>query len=140
MTGDWSLTVETLPLPDPGGGLPPDAVWQSPLPVARVTVQRAGGRAPGWKVLVRRDDVRWPPGASLQACLTDVGRGGSVRSSYFCSEGSYLTVGPQDALLFWGSGNPTDIGVALRLLGISVDASPGIYSARVVYTIVSGQP
>ena len=140
VSGDWSLVVEELPAPWPTGLPARDPEWVSPVPVARVTIRRAGGRSPGWQVLVRRDDARWPPGGVLQACLTDTGWGGTVESPYLCAQRSYLTVGPQDALFFWGSGNPTDIGVSLRLLGLSVDVAPGIYTAQVVYTIVPGAP
>lgn len=114
--------------------------WDSPAPVARITIRRAGGRGQGWQVFIRRADVRWPPGVTLQACLTDGGQGGTVLSDYLCQSQRFVTVGAQDALFFWGSGNPTDIGVALRLRGMSLDVEPGTYAASVVYTIVQGSP
>ena len=140
MTGSWTVVVDSLPA-DPMPGLPSGASeWRSPLPVARLTVRRAGGRSPGWQIWVHREDGTWPPSARLQICLADVGWGGTVESPYRCAQDAYLTVGSQEALLLWGSGNPTDIGVGLRLTGLSVDVVPGVYTAQVVYTIVPGTP
>jgi len=140
VSGDWTLTVEELGPPSllvPPGSPP---VWESPMPVARATIRRAGGKAQGWQVLIRRVDTLWPSGVTLEACLTDSGQGGTVQTPYWCAQGSFLTVSAQDQLFFWGSANPTDIGIGLRLSGISVDLSPGIYMTSVVYTIVASSP
>ncbi|WP_324668312.1 hypothetical protein [Geochorda subterranea] len=140
VSGDWTLTVEGVGVPTLSDlpALPTD--WESPMPVARATIRRAGGRSPGWQVLIRRVDGLWPSGVTLEACLTDQGRGGTVQSPYRCSDRSFVEVGTQDTLFFWGSGNPSDVGIGLRLSGISVDVPPGIYMTAVVYTIVAGSP
>jgi hypothetical protein len=83
-----------------------------------------------WTVVVHHAGANLPNGVSLAVKRTSSGSCGNLSGTL-----DYLVVSDQEQEIFTGLGDCTNIGLQLRLQGLSLTHGSGTYGATVIYTI-----
>ena len=127
-SGGWS---ETINVDDLESGAGSDLVGTHESGAAATIVSVTYGGA--WRIDVRRTDGTWHTDFSLHAQRTSDGTGGGTISGGT----TYLEITTVDTEFCSGTLDRSDIDGGYKLMGMSVNASPGTYNTTVTFTIVS---
>ena len=128
LTGDWSKTIGADDL-SAGAGSDIRSPIESGSSEIRVDISNTGGS--GWDVKLRRSDSVWAAGVTLSARRTTEGSGSGTISG----GGGWLAVTGSSHTLFSGTGDRINVGVQLKLEGLSVTHAPDAYATTVTYSV-----
>lgn len=132
--GGWSLTVDESNL---AGGAGTDLIdtYESDLEALEIRIRKGGLTKFDdwyWRVDVNKSDFNWHQDFRLDVRRTSDGTGeGNISGG-----SAYREVTDSPDTFFSGSRNRSQIGVQLRLRGMSVSVPPDDYSTTVYYTVI----
>lgn len=124
ISGHWS---EVIGIDDLVGGAGTD--FLSSIDSEQATLSVGGTDLDPWALVVRQSGSL-PNGVSLAVRRVSNGNCGNITGSL-----DYLMVSDQEQELFAGFGDCTNIGLQLRLQGLSLRHGSGTYGTSLVYTI-----
>ena len=128
VTGEWSLAVDELDLTS-GPGSDFGGTYESAANQLEIDIK--GKKTTDWRVLVRKIDGNWYSGFILSVRITDTGSGpGSLIGGQ-----TYQIITDSDQEFFRGGKNRNNIEAQLRVQGVTVSASPDVYTTTVYYTV-----
>jgi hypothetical protein len=128
IVGNWSETVNSSDL-IAGAGSDLRSPIKSSTSVAVINISNTNGSS--WTVNVKKADLLWPAGTSLAVKRSSDGNGsGSISGGT-----TYLGLTGNEQIIFSGAGDRSDIGIQLKLSGLSVDNPPDNYSTSITYRI-----
>jgi hypothetical protein len=130
VSGNWSKTVNRDNLAA-GAGSNLVSTIESPAATATLNIINTAGAT--WTVRVAKSNVSWPANVGVAVKRTTNGSGSGTISSGT----SYLAVDSTANTFFSGTGDRTGIEIQLRLYGVSIGASPGLYSLAITYSVQS---
>lgn len=127
LIGHWSEQIGSSDLVG-GAGSNLQSSFQSDS--AQTTLSVSGTAGQPWMVRLRRDGAEFPSGVALEVQRTNSGNCSNLSGGI-----DPLVVSSQDQILFSGMGDCNGIALQLRLQGISVQQTPGIYGTSLVYSL-----
>jgi hypothetical protein len=129
--GSWSETIDASDL-QAGPGSDLFDTYESVLDEVLITNIDQGPGSVNWRVDVSKLDINWHSNFQLYVRRSSDGNGSGTISGGT----SYQEVTDTDQSFFNGSGNRINIGIQLRLSGVSVQVPPDTYTTAVYYTII----